>query len=278
MDLKQLRYFVAIADAGSFSGGVRRAFVTQPTLSTAIAALENELGVRLFERRSRGVVLTEHGSRVLEHARTVLREIEQIRVGPGLTGKCKPIRLGLLSTVESSVVATILARIRRLAPERDWKVEDASLDRLRRNLRSGRYDAIITLLGTTESGLRQVELASDALALAFANSARPSGTATPEILHGAPLIVRTHCEYLQAASRILDEWRVRPKIVARVDNDERALALVASGHGACLIPDSFNHPGVKFAQPKGVELKRQIGLEWIIGAADGWFDEVVHSL
>jgi DNA-binding transcriptional LysR family regulator len=73
MDLKQIRYLVAVADAGSFSAGARRAFVTQPILSAAIAALETELGSKLFERGARGVAPTQEGSRILDRARAILR-------------------------------------------------------------------------------------------------------------------------------------------------------------------------------------------------------------
>lgn len=72
MDLKQIRYFIAVADAGSFSAGARRAFVTQPTLSAAIGALERELGFALFEREARGISLTTRGLAALETARSIL--------------------------------------------------------------------------------------------------------------------------------------------------------------------------------------------------------------
>jgi DNA-binding transcriptional LysR family regulator len=79
MDFRQIRYLVAVADAGSFTAGARRAFVTQPTLSAAIAALEKELGSQLFERGARGVTLTAEGQRALAHARQALNAIQQMR-------------------------------------------------------------------------------------------------------------------------------------------------------------------------------------------------------
>lgn len=278
MDLKQVRYLVAVADAGSFSAGAKRAFVTQPTLSVAIAALEAELGVKLFDRRARGAALTPEGTRVLAHARAILREAETMKATGRHTAAQKPLRLGLLPTLPPTLVASTLSRLSSLDPDQPWRTEDAPLDALRQRLASGRYDAIVTRLGKVERGRRQVLLAEDQQALAFASGARPRGLLTPRILDRRPLIVRAHCEFLETASRILDDWQVRPLIVARTDNDTRALAMVAAGLGACLMPDSFRHDGVVFARPDGINLARRLGLEWIRGAGTGWLDRWGESL
>ena len=103
MDLKQIRYFCAVADAGSFSAGARRAFVTQPTLSAAIASLEAELEVRLFDRRARGTVLTAAGQRVLAHARAVLRESERLRAAALPAAPAPPRTLGLLASLPAKL-------------------------------------------------------------------------------------------------------------------------------------------------------------------------------
>src|SRR5437868_1054314 len=125
MDLRQIRYLVAVADGGSFSAGARRAFITQPTLSVAIAALETELGAKLFERRARGAVLTPEGQRVLAHARAMLREAETMKTIRRKDTAPKPLRLGLLPTLPPQLVATTLARLGTLDPSQPWRTEDA---------------------------------------------------------------------------------------------------------------------------------------------------------
>jgi LysR family hydrogen peroxide-inducible transcriptional activator len=270
MDLRQIRYLVAVADAGSFSAGARRAFITQPTLSVAIAALETELGVKLFERRARGTVPTPEGSRVLIHARAMLREAETMKTWRKGAAP-RPLRLGLLPTLPQQLVAATLTRIALLDPSQPWRTEDAPVEALRQRLANGRYDAIITRLGKAERGHRQITLAEDRQALAFARGERPRGPITPRVLDARPLIVRSHCEFLEAASRILDDWHVRPQVIARTDSDARALAMVAAGLGACLMPDSFQHDGVVFVRPDGVNLPRRLGLEWI-GTGRSWLD------
>jgi LysR family hydrogen peroxide-inducible transcriptional activator len=267
MNLKQIRYFCAVAEAGSFTAGARRAFVTQPTLSAAIAALERELGEPLFDRRARGVRLTPAGERRLAAARAVLREVEALRAAPAPSTR-KPRRLGLLPTLPPTFAAATLAHLQALDPAQPWIAEDAALAPLRQRLAAGRYDAILCVLDTPARGHRQRELTRDAQALAVPRGTRGGGHVTPEILQGRPLVVRTHCEALHAASRILDDWRVKPRVVARTDSDARALALVAAGVGVCLMPDSLRHDDVVFLRPDGVHLPRRLGLEWIDRALD----------
>jgi DNA-binding transcriptional LysR family regulator len=278
MDLKQIRYFIAVADAGSFSAGAKRAFVTQPTLSAAIAALEGELGFALFEREARGISLTTKGLNALETARSILRETERLKAPSQGRQPGKRLRIGLLPTLPPEFVTATLMRLNAFDPARTWQMEDAPLAKLRQRLANGRYDILLTHLATPERGHRQCELATDRQALAVSSRAFPRGRISPEILSGQPLIVRIHCEQLQSASRILDEWKVQPRVIARTDSDSRALAMVAAGMGFCLIPDSFVHPEVRLLRPDGVNLQRRLGLEWVKNAADGWLDQVVPTL
>jgi DNA-binding transcriptional LysR family regulator len=277
MDLKQLRYFVAVADAGSFSAGAKRAFVKQPTLSAAISELEKELKIELFERGARGITVTAAGHRILDRARVILRESELLKAAGRSEPSRRPVRMGLLPTLPSILVASVLGRLRELDPNEVWTTEDASISQLRQRLATGRYDVIFTSLDKPERGHLQLPLAQDAQALAVAKACPPHGPVTPNVLHGQPLIVRTHCEHLQAGSRILDDWGVRPVIIARTESDDRALSMVAAGLGFCLMPDSFGHEAVGFLRPEGVHLPRTLGLEWIKGASEGRMDAIIRD-
>ena len=274
MDLKQIRYFVAVAEAGSFSAGSRRAFVTQPTLSAAISALEAELGFALLERHARGVRLSTKGEEVLETARSILRQTERLKAVSPNKPQGRPLRLGILPTLAPAFVTGCISRLTATEPGKSWRTEDAPLAKLRQRLANGRYDLILTALGAASRGHKQAELSTDRQALAISARAFPRGPVSPEILSGQPLIVRVHCEQLQSASRILDAWKVRPRVVAQTDSDTRALAMVAAGLGFCLMPDSFEHPEVRMLRPDGVDLTRRLGFEWVRGSADGWLDRV----
>ncbi|QWG14544.1 LysR family transcriptional regulator [Bradyrhizobium sediminis] len=278
MDLKQIRYFVAVAEAGSFSAGARRAFVTQPTLSTAISALEAELGFALLERHARGVRLTAKGEGALITAHSILRQTEQLKAASRDKPAGKPLRLGILPTLAPAFVTGCLSRLMAIDSDKSWRTEDAPLAKLRQRLANGRYDLILTALGPPARGHRQAELLTDRQALAVSSRAFPRGPVSPEILSGQPLIVRVHCEQLQAASRVLDAWKVRPRVVAQTDSDARALAMVAAGLGFCLIPDSFEHPDVRMLRSDDVELSRRLGFEWVRGAANGWLERALDRL
>jgi LysR family hydrogen peroxide-inducible transcriptional activator len=125
MDLKQIRYFVAVAEAGSFSAGARRAFVTQPTLSTAISALEAELGFALLERHARGVRLTAKGEGALVTAHSILRQTEQLKAASRDKPAGKPLRLGILPTLAPAFVTGCLSRLIAIDSDKSWRTEDA---------------------------------------------------------------------------------------------------------------------------------------------------------
>jgi len=102
MNLRQLEYFVAIADAGSLSGAAERLFVSQPSLSQQIAALERELGGRLLERLPRGVRLTAAGQSLLPEARAAIRHAER---GRRLVRSALELEAGQLEVVASTSIA-----------------------------------------------------------------------------------------------------------------------------------------------------------------------------
>src|ERR1700741_5155040 len=110
LDRYQLRYFLAVVDAGTFSRAAARVNVTQPTLSVGISKLEQTLGAKLFFRNSQRVHLTETGVRFLSHARAIEREFNALETGIGGVGGAGVGRVGVLTTVpvrllESLVVA-----------------------------------------------------------------------------------------------------------------------------------------------------------------------------
>jgi LysR family hydrogen peroxide-inducible transcriptional activator len=221
---------------------------------------------------------TPRGEEVLETSRSILRKAEQLKAVSGGKPSGRPLRLGILPTIPPAFVAQCVERLRAIEPGRFWRTEDASLPKLQQRLANGRYDVVLTALGSPARGHRQSELAADRQALAVSARAFPRGPVSPEILAGQPLIVRVHCEQLQSASRILDAWKVRPHVVAQTDSDARALAMVAAGLGFCLMPDSFEHPEVRMLRPEGVDLPRRLGFEWVKGGGDGWLDRALDRL
>lgn len=275
MELTQIRHFLAIAEAGSFSAAVGVAFATQPALSASIAKLEADLGVPLFVRGARGIALTEAGERFLVRCRGILREVEAARAslrGAPAGGRA---RFGLSTSVPAPRVAGMLTRLGTALAPLTLGIREGTAAQIGEWLLAGRLDAAITRsVGPPAAGLAERLLFEDRQVLAVPTSGSWARYrhADPRMLDGEPLIVRIHCEDMARASRILDRLKVRPKIVLRTDRDDVALAMVAAGLGACLMPDSFSHPGVRMLQSPTVRLARKVVLVWRRDALGGRLD------
>src|ERR1700754_4773244 len=127
MELRHLRYFVAVAEEHSFTRAAERLWIAQPGLSTQIRRLEGELGVRLFDRHTRGVDLTEAGELLLERARVALAAAEAARatgrdVQAGLVGS---IRLGLATCAGWHGTADLLATFGHERPDVEVTVSES---------------------------------------------------------------------------------------------------------------------------------------------------------
>jgi DNA-binding transcriptional LysR family regulator len=145
MELRHLRYFVAIAEERSFTRAAERLWVAQPGLSTQIRRLESELGVQLFDRHTRGVDLTAAGELFLERARTVLAAADVARstahdLEQGLVGS---VRLGIVTGAGWPGTSDLLGRFGRDRPAVELTVVEAYAGTLLRDLRDGRLDAIV---------------------------------------------------------------------------------------------------------------------------------------
>lgn len=145
MNTRQLIQFAAVASAGAISEGAKRLNMAQPALSHAIATLEADLGVTLFERRRRGVELTEAGRVLQEHARSILQQLEVAResvrdVGARPRGK---VSVALPASVAHVLVKPFGARMLREYPSIEITFEEGLTGTLIRWLRSGRTDFMV---------------------------------------------------------------------------------------------------------------------------------------
>src|SRR5690606_23357946 len=119
MNLRDLRYLVALAETRHFGKAAERSFVSQPTLSAQLKKLENYLGVQLIERQPRRVALTEAGAKILPLARRILEESEEIisiarNQHDPLSGRLK---LGLIPTIGPYLLPKVARKLRRQLPQ-----------------------------------------------------------------------------------------------------------------------------------------------------------------
>ncbi|HET7932048.1 MAG TPA: LysR substrate-binding domain-containing protein [Rhodanobacteraceae bacterium] len=148
MNLRDLHYLVALADHKHFGRAAEASFVSQPTLSTQIRKLEEELGVKLVERAPRKVLLTEAGQQIVARAREVLNEVEQIKriARRDSDPAAGSLRLGIFPTLGPYLLPHVMAAIRARFPRLELLLVEEKSPELLQRLREGKLDAAILAL------------------------------------------------------------------------------------------------------------------------------------
>lgn len=174
MNLRDLQYLVALAEHRHFGRAAEACFVSQPTLSTQIKKLEEELGVPLVERTPRKVLLTEVGRDIAGRARDVLNEIEQIRsvARRTLDPESGTVRLGIFPTLGPYLLPHVLPLVRKAFPKLELLLVEEKTEAVLRLLREGKLDAGILALPLHEDSLHSEFLFEEPFLLAV-SSAHP---------------------------------------------------------------------------------------------------------
>ena len=169
MNLRDLRYLIALADLRHFGRAAAACHVSQPTLSTQIRKLEEELGVQLIERAPRQVMLTPAGHDILERARRVIAEVEQMRetARRAVDPEAGSVRLGLFPTLGPYLLPHVVPAIRRRFPRLELLLVEEKTEILLESLRMGRLDAAILALPLHEEGLETEFLFEEPFVLAL---------------------------------------------------------------------------------------------------------------
>lgn len=199
MNVRALQYFVKLADLRHFSKAAEACFVSQPTLSTQIRKLEEELGVQLVERAPRKVMLTPVGEEIAERARGVLNEVEQIRavarrhVNPAEG----TLRLGIFPTLAPYLLPHVIPTIRTQYPRLTLQLAEEKTDDILKMLQRGTLDAALLALPIARDGLEVAVLFEEPFVLAVPEDhplARKSSVTT-EDLRGSELLLleEGHC-------------------------------------------------------------------------------------
>src|SRR5689334_4758780 len=166
--LRQLQYVVAVAETLSFRQAAERCSVSQPALSAQLAQMEEALGVRLFERDRRRVLVTAAGRAVVERARGVLRETDDLvevarRSGDALAGT---LRIGIIPTISSYLLPRLAAAIRAAYPRLKVRWVEDKTDVLVRTLEGGALDAALLALEADIGDVESEVLGPDEFVLA----------------------------------------------------------------------------------------------------------------
>jgi DNA-binding transcriptional LysR family regulator len=258
MELRHLRYFVAVAEELHFRRAAERLHVAQPAVSEQVRKLENELGVQLFERTQRKVSLTDAGAVLLTEARRVLQQAEVARLAvrsarerPGIV-----LRIGY---VPSSLPASIPRALRRVAstmPHLETKMEPGVGLELVDAVRAGELDAAVVSLPAPTNGLRVTTL-GDQRAVAVFPVGHPQAVSPQvrleQIAPERVVVLPRDADrpFYDAVIATCRDAGISPTLVEMPDGQiERVLLAVASGAGLALLPECVSEryaaTGVRF--------------------------------
>jgi LysR family hydrogen peroxide-inducible transcriptional activator len=277
MTLTEMKYLVALAEERHFGRAAARSFVSQPSLSAAIRNLEEELGVRLFERGPQGVLVTEIGAEVVAQARRALEEAARVKtVARQRADPLKGVfRLGVIHTIAPYLLPDLVAELRHRAPAMPLDIEENTTANLDRMLRAGEIDAAILALPYEAPGIEVQPLYDEEFRvvvparhrLARKKAIESSALDTDELL----LLPVGHC----LRDHVIDTCREfsRPPPPGRQGNSLETLrSMVASGLGISVLPATaltrrYATPLVKAIDFTAPHPKRRVVIAWRTGFA-----------
>ncbi len=241
MDIKQIRYFLEVAEARSFSRASARIRITQPALSRQVIQLEEELGVRLLVRHGRGVQLTESGMRFREKAEAIARHMEQLLEevrdrSDVLTGE---VILGIPPTLGPLLTVPLVQKFTQAYPNVFLRVAVGISEVIRDNVASGKYDIGVVLASEQIGPLMSEPLLTEPVYLVGKASEWPDDPGSvdaavisqvPLLLTGAPNGIRTMVEdYARAQRR-------RLQIKVEMNSMSLMMSSICNGTGFAVLP------------------------------------------
>lgn len=241
MELRQLRYFKAIADARSFARGAEHMHIDQSALSRSVAKLEEEMGRPLFIRHSDGVTLTDAGLRLYEHADHLLKRVQLItdEMASDTQTPRGPVALGVPPSMQFTLTTPVAARFIKAFPQATLHVVQDPSARLRDGVAAGLLDVVVISTLAPTGGLHFTPLFTESLCLIYmaGTGFDPGAEAKIEDLVGIPLIL---CGYPDTLRLYLNEAfanvGAKPTVRCEVNAASLVASLVAHGAGVGIAP------------------------------------------
>jgi len=249
MNLRDLKYLVALADHKHFGRAAAACYVSQPTLSTQIRKLEDELGVPLVERAPRKVMLTPAGREAAERARRIVAEVEQMKEAARRSQdpEAGTVRLGIFPTLAPYLLPHVVPRVRARFPQLELLLVEEKSDELLSRLRDGKLDAAVLALPVHDEQLHAEFLFEEPFVLAVPENhplAKRQALTLDELADQRLLLLEDgHCLREQA----LDVCRLsgaHEKTEFRATSLETLRQMVAANVGVTLLPTLAVKPPV----------------------------------
>ena len=238
MNFRQLRYFVAVVDAGTLTGAASALGVAQPALSLHVSNLERDLGVKLLLRTARGVVPTEEGEICCRSARTVLNEIGKMQeIRKGNTSSAGEVSLGLTACWTTGFTAPIVAALFARHPRIRLRLVDGSNQGLADCLGRGLLDTAVLCDVTPRAGLQVRRLFRQRMFLVGQASSHRAGCVNIAKLVGRKLVLPSRPNPTRArVDAAFDLLSETPLVAAEANSVAAMLSLVGAGAGEAILP------------------------------------------
>lgn len=246
--IRQLNYFVAVAENGSVSAAAQSLSISQSAVTEAVKDLEADLGVKLFDRHSRGLRITHKGHQFLRHATTILAEVSGARrafedKGEKARGQ---LHLGLTSLVAGYVISDLLAKYRRANPKVEISAIEESSEYLEHLLIGGEMDVAIMMTSRVAERhalyTETLDVSPYRLWMPMGHRLSTQDSINLSDLKDEPLIMLSIDEMEEETVKLLSALRTRPKVAFRTRSVEAVRSLVATGAGVALLPDLVYRP------------------------------------
>ncbi|MDD2728966.1 transcriptional regulator CynR [Malikia sp.] len=274
MEIRQLRYFLDIADTEHLTQSAQNLFVTQSTLSHGLRQLEQELGVALFDRLGRGLKLSQAGAEFRVYARRALQEIEAGRMALADLGGLQSgqLKVGAFPTFLNTVVPATVAAFSRAYPKVKVEVQDLRAGAIEQQLLDGELDLGIAFHPAQSDDIEAEVLFDERLLLVVGPRHPLAGRAGLELagLAGVPLALLPR----NFATRRLIDDRLRqagvaPLVRVELDSVESLLGVCRYGDLASIVPEraARQAPDLHAIALSGPEILRHAGILWRRGAS-----------
>lgn len=279
MTLRQIRHFIAVAETGSISAAAQAVFISQSTLTLAIQQLEEDIGVRLFERHAKGMTLTHQGHQFLRQSHLILATVDNAKrsLQQSTDQIAGNLTVGVSSLVAGYYLADLITRFQRAFPNVQTRVVEDERSYIEHLLVSGEIDIGVLILSNLEDRhALQTEVITHSplrLWLPPRHHLLEHDSISLADIAREPLIQLNADEMAQHTQRIWSRAGLTPVVTLRTASVEAVRSLVAAGLGISIQPDMTYRPwslegDIIEARPV-VDLSEtlDVGMVWRRGAA-----------
>jgi len=269
VELRQLRYFLAVAERLHFGRAAESLHISQPSLSQQIRALEEELGVQLFVRNKRHVALTTDGEALLPYARRLVALADDVQEEfaerSGLRrGK---IRLGATPTLGGHLLPRVIGGFFQSYPGLELTIVEDGSDRLARQLEQGNLDLALLVEDQETQGVAFEPLLHEEIVLALSPDHRCAGGGAihlRDVRKDGFILCREGYHLRSLTLSACERAGFTPRIVVSGTDIDTALRFVRAGLGVTLVPEMAvgEVPGIAVARVATPTLRRTVGIAW----------------